>query len=574
MPAKKITTGSQNVAQLLRGVKIVADTVKITMGPRGQNVLIERAAQAPLMTKDGVTVATQITLEDGVEQMGASLVIDAANRTAEVAGDGTTCASLLSYEIFSKGLKLTRDYEMSPIRVSAGIRTAVKMTQDILQKFARPVHGKADLVNIATIAANSDAKLGELIGQAMNKTGTDGCIVVQEGKGAEDWLEFVDGMQVHSGMSSPHFRYGEKVNQAEHKECLIAVVNANLSNMKAVQQILETAATNSKPVVIFARSFSAEALKLMAYNHLRGTVKCAGVRIPEHGEIQSDIASDIAAVTGSIAVDDSSGVTVDYVTKNHKWSSHMGVAAVVKLTSAETVIIKEDIKQEEGKPNQQQMIDQRLQDAKQKKEMAQADAIADKHQRRIASLNNGIAKLLVTSPTQTALGQKKARVEDALYAVRAASETGILPGGGIALFYASSYIEQLAKDEKDESTKAGMRIVAEAIQMPLIQIARNRGDNYGHIVPHILTSARETAKDIGLDDEKAKQKLWHGWDADRDVYGDMYEFGIIDPLRVPVTALENAASVAIELLNTGATIEFLQPEDAEKMASRVPGQKV
>lgn len=560
MPAKKITTGAQNVNELLRGVKIVADTVKITMGPRGQNVLIERIGQTPLMTKDGVTVATEITLEHGVEQMGASLVIDAANRTAEAAGDGTTCASLLAHEIYAKGLKLTRDHELSSIRVSMGIRQAVQKTNEYLSELSRPVKGKEDLSNVATIAANGDIELGKLIGKAMNKTGSDGCIVVQEGKGTEDWCDFVDGMQVNAGMSSPHFRHGNKVNQAEHKDALVVVINSGLTQQKSVGQILEIAGIESKPIIIFARSFGPEALKLMAYNHLRGNIRCVAIRIPEHGDIQSDIASDIAAVTGAIVVDDSSGVSVNYVTKNQKWKGHMGRAAVVKVTKTETVIIKET-----GSEQAEKAIAARIEDAKQKQEAADADAVKDKHQRRIASLSNGIAKLMVTSPTQTALGQKKARVEDALYAVKAAADTGILPGGGIALFYASRVIKQMAELEKDESVKAGIMIVAEAIRMPLFQIAKNRDDKYAYVVPEKLDSFKHA-------DEKAG--LWFGWDADRDIYGDMYQFGIIDPLKVPMTALENAASVAIELLNTGATIEFLQPDDAEKLASRVPNQKV
>lgn len=555
MPAKKITTGAQNVDELLKGVKVVSDTVKITMGPRGQNVLIERIGQTPLMTKDGVTVATEITLEHGVEQMGASLVIDAANRTAEAAGDGTTCASLLSHEIYAKGLKLTRDHEMSSIRVSSGIRQAVKKTSEFLTDLARSVKGKQDLSNVATIAANGDIELGKLIGKAMNKTGSDGCIVVQEGKGTEDWCEFVDGMQVNSGMASPHFRYGNKVNQAEHKDALVVVINAGLTQQKSVGQILEIAAVESKPIIIFARNFGPEAMKLMAYNHLRGNIKCVAIRIPEHGDIQSDIAADIAAVTGATVVDDSSGISVGYVTKNQKWKGHMGKAAVVKATKTETVIIKHS--------GNEEAIAARVEDAKQKQEAAEADALKDKHQRRIASLSNGIAKLMVTSPTHTALGQKKARVEDALYAVKAAADTGILPGGGIALFYAANVIRELAEQTDDESTKAGIQIVAEAIRMPLFQIAKNRDDRYAYIVPEKLEAFKH---------EDPKAGLWYGWDADRNTYGDMYQFGIIDPLKVPITALENAASVAIELLNTGATIELLQPD--ESLASRVPEQKV
>jgi chaperonin GroEL len=555
MPAKKITRGDVSTNKLRRGVSEVADTVALTMGPRGQNIIVERAAQPPLVTKDGVTVAREITLEDGVEEMGAMLVIDAATKTADVAGDGTTAACVLSKAIFEAGLKAV-DKQSSKIKVAEGIKSGVAFVCNSLQQMSRKVKSIDELIAVASIAANSDAELGKLIGEAMNKTGRDGVVVVQEGP--VDGIEFVDGMQVKSGMKHQAFQNTKSPWVFEAHKPIIAIINKMVASAYDIVPLLEYAVFEKRPVVLFAKDMSAEVMQTMIMNKMQGKVGCCAVRIPDYGAFQNDIAEDIATVVGAKVIGDTLEVDLKRLKENNygkKWSDLVGTCDVIRITKNESMLITNKYTEA-----QKVSIDNRITQAKIQQSATTNNAEKDKYQRRIASLSGGVGKLMISGITGSELEQKKARVEDALYATKAASEDGILPGGGVALFYASIELEGYIKthrSEMDTSVVAGLEVIREAIIQPLIHIAKNRD---------------ESASPVVIDKLKnwffSQRNMWFGWDADSDKYGDMHEMKIIDPLRVPITALTNAASVATLLLNTAGVIEYLQPEEAAQIAAR------
>lgn len=566
MPAKLLHFKKSSRQGLLAGVSQVAGMVKLTMGPRGQNVIIERQHQKPLVTKDGVTVAEFVTLEDGVQDMGSQLVVDAAQKTADIAGDGTTCACVLAEAIFLQG-----DQELSKarssIKMSEGMDAAVAMAEKFIKEQCTvPVNSAEQLVNVATIASNHDHELGKMIGEAMNKTGKDGCIIVQEG--SEDKIEYTDGMQVRSGMNNHYFaNQPNRIQVCEFKDAWVFVANKPLNSARALHGLLQLAADQNKALVIFAKEFSAEVMQMAVVNRLRQKIAICCVKIPEFATHQKEIARDIAAVTGATAITDDQDYELSKIGMQggKQWMDFVGKVSLFRSTRHETVLIQDaTMKTEEYK----ERIETRLQQAREAKDaLDQADSHQrDKLQRRIASLSGGVAKLIISANTEAESGQKKARVEDALYAVKAAAEHGVVAGGGCALFYAGKHLDQMAMTEKHADVAAGIAVIARACQEPIIQIARNADEKFVHTVPDVMTKSYISMYENGKipDDEVFKKHMWHGWDADADRYGDMNEFKIIDPSAVPITALKNASSVAKLLLNTGGVIEFLQQEQLDK----------
>ena len=549
MPAKKIHRGLDARNGLLKGVKEIVDTVKSTLGPRGKNVIVERAHLRPLVTKDGVTVAENITLEDGVEEMGCSLIIDAAQMTATQAGDGTTTACVLSQAIFEQGV-IKSDQKLSPIKMMRGMDSAVDDAIHFIHtKMSKTVKEPEELKSVATIASNGDVVLGNLIGSAMDRAGIDGCIVVQDGD--TDNIEIVDGFQIKSGMKDRLFSL-QKQGICELKNTLVFVYNKALSSTHEVVPLLNYAVAAEKPIVIFAKDFSAEVLQTLIINRAKKVVSCLAVKLPDYGDFQEYIAEDIAALTRAKAITKS----MDYDLRKfgqgggHSWDEFLGKADVIKSTMADTTIVVDDLPDEV-----KQTLSQRIEEAKTlKAELDEKDNVSrDKHQRRIASMSGGVIKLSIASQTESEEGQKKARVEDALYAVQAAAEHGVVPGGGIALFYAGLAINEMSHSIEDESERAGYQIIANALNQPLYQIASNADTDLAAVVKGKITDKFN---------EKDFNDYWYGWDADSDKYGDMAEFKIIDPYMVPITALKNALSVAKLLINASSVVEFLQPEQA------------
>jgi chaperonin GroEL len=553
MPAKQLHFNESTRAGLLRGVSQVAGIVKLTMGPRGQNVILERQHQKPLVTKDGVTVAEYVTLEDGVEEMGSQLIVDAAQKTADQAGDGTTAACVLAEAIFKQGHQ-EQGKNRSLIKMSEGMDKAVVMIEEFINKKCKRIVEEAEqLTSVATIASNHDYALGKLIGEAMHKTGKDGCIIVQEG--SEDKIEFTDGMQVRAGMKHQYFaNQPNRTQLCELKNAWVFVANKNLQSARALVSLLQIAANDAKPIVLFARDFSPEVLQMCVTNRLQQKIAICCVKLPEFADHQAEIARDIAAVAGATAITAEEDYDISKIGTQggKKWSDFLGEVSMFRSSRDETVLIQDHEKKDE---KYRARVALRMENAQQTKEALKTEDTyqRDKLQRRIASLSGGVAKLVISAKTEAESGQKKARVEDALYAVKAAAEFGIVAGGGVALFYAGFMAINQAKNEKHEDVRVGMEIIGRACQEPLMQIARNADEKFVHVVPDQII--KNTKEDFDL---------WYGWDADGNRFGNMGEFKIIDPATVPITALKNAASVAKLLLNTGGVIEYLQPEQLDK----------
>jgi chaperonin GroEL len=566
MVAKRLHFTESSRSGLLEGVKQVAGMVKQTMGPRGLNIIIERQHQKPLVTKDGVTVAEYITLEDGVEEMGSQLVVDAAQKTADIAGDGTTTACVLAEAIFVRGVD-ELGKSRSVIKMREGMDEGMKLVETFINDQCRvDVDDVEQLVNVATIASNHDSALGRMIGEAMNKTGKDGCIIVQEG--GEDNIEYTDGMQVRSGMKTPMFANQPNRSQlCEFKEAWVFVSNKPLNSARELLPLLQSAANEDKPLVIFAKDFSAEVMQMCVVNRMQQKISICCVKIPEFADHQTEIARDIAAVTGATAITQEEDYDIGKIGTQgaRKWSDFIGVVSLFRSTRDETLLIQDAEKKDEGyKERIQARLDQATE---QKANLKQADNYQkDKLQRRIASLSGGVAKLIISANTESESGQKKARVEDALYAVKAAAEHGVVAGGGVALFYAGMAVADRADGNTGghEDFNVGMNIIAAACKAPLEQIARNADEKFVHTVPDKIANHYKNTTTPKEGEGVRKELFWHGWDADINEYGDMNEFKVIDPSAVPITALKNAVSVSKLLLNTGGVVELLTPEQLDK----------
>ncbi len=534
MSAKEIIYSEDCRQAILRGVNKLAGAVKVTLGPRGRNVVLEKKFGAPTSTKDGVTVAKEIELEDPRENMGAQLVREVASKTSEVAGDGTTTATVLAQAIYREGVKAVTA-GANPMDLKRGIEKAVEKAVEEIKKVSKPVSGKA-IGQVGTISANNDETIGEIIAQAMEKVGKDGVITVEEAKGLETSLEIVEGMQFDRGYLSPYF-----VTDAERMECVlenpyILIHEKKVSNMRELLPLLEQVAKSGRPLVIIAEDVEGEALATLVVNKLRGTLQVLAVKAPGFGDRRKAMLEDIAILTGGKCITEDLGVKLE----NLKIED-LGQAKKITADKDNTTIV-------EGKGKRAD-TEGRVKQIRAQVEETTSDYDREKLQERLAKLVGGVAIIKVGAATESEMKEKKSRVEDAMHATKAAVEEGIVPGGGIALVRAIPALEKLK--EKSEDVQTGINIVRRALEEPIRQIAINAGYEGSIIVQQ----------------GKEKEKASVGFDAYAGKWVDMFEAGIIDPTKVTRTALQNAASIAALMLTTEAMVH----EIPEKEKADMPG---
>jgi len=529
MPAKQIAFDQEAREGIRRGVKMLARAVKITLGPRGRNVILEKSWGAPTVTKDGVTVAKEIELKDRYENMGARLVREVASKTSDTAGDGTTTATVLAEAIFEEGLKNVTA-GANPISLKRGIDMAVEAVIARLKEISQPVKGKKEIAEVGSVAANNDKEIGKMIADAMEKVGKDGVITVEEGKTMETAVEWVEGMQFDRGYQSPYFVTDADTMEAVLEEPYILIHEKKISSVQKLIPLLEKIARSGKPLVVMCEEVEGEALATLVVNKLRGTFKCSCAKAPGYGDRRKAMLQDIAVLTGGRPIFEDLGIELDKIEL-----TDLGRAKKVVMDKDNTTII-------EG-AGTTESIQGRIKQLKNEIESTTSDYDREKLQERLAKLAGGVAQINVGAATEVEMKEKKARVEDALHATRAAVEEGILPGGGVALIRALDALEKV-KAHGDEAV--GVDIVRRALTSPLKQIASNAGLDGGVV----LEKVRE-------------MKTNEGFDALNEKYCDMIEAGIIDPTKVVRCALQNASSVAGLLLTTDALIAEL-PEKKER----------
>jgi chaperonin GroEL len=534
--AKQILFSDAGRAALLRGVNIMAAAVKATMGPKGRNVVIDKKFGSPTITKDGVTVAKEIELKDHFEDMGAQMIKEVASKTSDVAGDGTTTATVLAHAIIRDGLKNVTA-GANPMGLKRGIDTAVDAVVDELKSMSKSTKDKKEIEQVASIAANNDKTIGSLIAEAMEKVGKDGVITVEESKSAETALDVVEGMQFDRGYLSPYFVTDAERMEVVFEDAVILIYEKKLSVMKDMLPLLEQVARVGKPFLIVAEDVEGEALATLVVNKLRGTLQCAAVKAPGFGDRRKAMLEDIATLTGGKAITEDLGIKLENIKLED-----LGKAKKVVVDKDNTTLIDGA-----GKTS---TIEGRIKQIRAQIEETTSDYDREKLQERLAKLAGGVAVVKVGAATETAMKEKKARVEDALNATRAAVEEGIVPGGGVALLRAARVIDGL-KLEGDE--KVGAMIVKRALEEPIRQIVENAGLEGSVIVEKV----------------KAEKGVTRGFDAESLEFVDMIQAGIIDPTKVERVALQNAASVASLLLTTEALITDL-PEDKPAAAPPMP----
>jgi chaperonin GroEL len=535
--SKQLQFKEEARAALLRGVNVMAHAVKVTLGPKGRNVVIDKKFGSPTITKDGVTVAKEIELEDHFENMGAQMLKEVASKTSDVAGDGTTTATILAQAIFRGGLKNVTA-GANPMGLQRGITQAVERVVQELQKMSKSTKDKKEIAQVATIAANSDATVGSLIAEAMEKVGKDGVVTVEEAKGMETTLEVVEGMQFDRGYLSPYMVTDADRMEAVLEDCLILIHEKKLSVMKDMLPLLEQVAQSGKPLLIVAEEVEGEALATLVVNKLRGTLSSCAVKAPGFGDRRKAMLEDIALLTAGKAITEDLGIKLE----NLKLED-LGRAKKVVVTKDNTTLI-------DG-AGKSAAIEGRVKQIRAQIEETTSDYDREKLQERLAKLAGGVAVIKVGEATETAMKEKKARVEDALNATRAAVEEGIVPGGGVALLRASAALDTL-KLAGDEAT--GVDIVRRALEEPLRQIVQNAG-----LEGSIVVEKVRTAKDVA-----------YGFDAQSNQYVDMVRTGIIDPTKVERVALQHAASIASLLLTTEALITDI-PEATPAMPAMPHG---
>ena len=533
--AKQIVTGENSRQSILRGVNILADAVKITLGPKGRNAVIEKKFGAPIITKDGVTVAKEIELQDPLENLGAQMVREVASKTSDVAGDGTTTATLLAQSIFREGVR-TVAAGASPMALKRGIDKAVEVAVAEIKRLSRDVKGEM-IAQVGTISANTDKQVGSIIAEAMKKVGKDGVITVEESKTMETTLEVVEGMQFDRGYLSPYF-----VTDPERMECVledvyILIHEKKISSMKALLPLLEQIAKMSKPLMIIAEDIEGEALATLVVNKLRGTLQCAAVKAPGFGDRRKAMLEDIAVLTGGKAITEDLGIKLENVKVED-----LGRAKKITIDKDNTTIVAGA-----GKASE---IEGRIKQLRVQIEETTSDYDKEKLQERLAKLVGGVAVIKVGAATETELKEKKARVEDAMHATRAAVEEGIVSGGGTALLRCLPALEKL-KIHDDEAI--GVNIVKRAVEEPLRQIAQNAGHEGALVVGRVRDSRDEN----------------FGFNAETGEFGDLVKAGIIDPAKVTRLALQNAASIVSLMLTTEVLIAEVKGE--EKMAAADAG---
>ncbi len=532
--AKQIAFDAEAREHIRLGVQKLARAVKVTLGPRGRNVIIEKSFGSPTITKDGVTVSKEVELEDPYENMGAQLVKEVASRTSEGAGDGTTTATVLAEAIFVEGLRNVTA-GANPISLKRGIDKAVEATVEHVKKISKPIKGRDDIAKVGAIASNNDPEIGNMIAEAMDKVGKDGVITVEEGKSLTTEVEWVEGMQFDKGYLSPHFITNPKTMECVLEDAYILVHEKKISSVKDMIPLLEDVIRSGRPLCLIAEDIEGEALATLVVNRLRGAFSCVAVKAPGFGDRRKAMLEDIAILTGANPVMESTGQSLESVRL-----ADLGRAKKIVVTKDTTTIIEGVGKKES--------IKGRIEQIKNEIEKTTSDYDKEKLQERLAKLAGGVAQINVGAATESEMKEKKARVEDALHATRAAVEEGIVPGGGVVLLSSQRIIDGL-KLENDERVGAG--IVRRALESPMRQIAENAGQDGAVVVQNVRAGKGEA----------------FGFNAATDTYEDLVKAGVIDPTKVVRMALQNAASVASLLLTTDALVsEIPEKKEEEKVA--------
>jgi chaperonin GroEL len=535
--AKQLLFEDHARQRMLSGIDKLANAVAITMGPTGRNVIINKSFGGPTVTKDGVTVAKEIELEDRFENMGAKLVVEVAQKTSDLAGDGTTTATILARAIFKEGIR-SIVAGCNPMAVRRGIDKAVDAVVEKLKSMAKPVSKKEEVASVGAISANNDRFIGELLAEALHRVGQDGVITVEEGRSTETTVEYVDGMQFDKGYISPYF-----INRAAEMDCelndaFVLIFEKKISNIRDLVPILEQVGQSGRPLLIIAEDVEAEALTLLVVNKLRGTLNVCAVKAPGFGDRRKAMLGDIATLTGGTLISEDLGLQLEKLTL-----SHLGRAKKITVDKNDTTIV-------EGAGSRKD-VEARIDQIRRQIDQTDSDYDKEKLQERLAKLSGGVAVVSVGAETEADMKQKKARVEDALHATRAAIEEGILPGGGVALLRCREAIDEIRSSAKGDE-KIGVEIVYNALQAPIRQIADNGGIDGSVVADTVLQKSGN-----------------YGFDANSNDYVDMYKAGIIDPVKVVRTALANAASIAGLMLTTDAMVSTFDESDKKK--ARVEG---
>ena len=531
MSAKDVKFGDSARSKMIAGVNTLADAVKVTLGPKGRNVVIDRSFGAPHITKDGVTVAKEITLKDKFENMGAQLVREVSSKTNDIAGDGTTTATVLAQAILNEGIKSVTA-GMNPMDLKRGIDIAVRSVVENIKATAKPASDSKAIEQVGSISANSDTTVGQLIAQAMEKVGKEGVITVEEGSGFEDSLDVVEGMQFDRCYISPYFANKQDTLTAELENPFILLVDKKISNIRELITVLEAVAKTGKPLLIISEDVEGEALATLVVNNMRGIIKVCAVKAPGFGDRRKAMLQDIAILTGGTVISEEIGMQLDQTTLDH-----LGTAHKVTVSKENTVIV-------DGAGNAGQIAD-RVQQIRAQIEESTSEYDKEKLQERVAKLAGGVAVIKIGAATEVAMKEKKDRVDDALHATRAAVEEGVVAGGGVALVRAASALEGVTGANDDQNV--GINILRRAIEAPLRQIVSNAGDE-----PSVVINAVKNGEGN------------FGYNAATGEYGDMLEMGILDPAKVTRSALEHAASVAGLMLTTECMITEI-PEDKPAM---------
>jgi chaperonin GroEL len=532
MAAKEVKFKESARVRMIAGVNILADAVKVTLGPKGRNVVLERSFGAPTVTKDGVSVAKEIELKDKFENMGAQLVKEVASKTSDVAGDGTTTATVLAQAIVAEGMKYVAA-GMNPMDLKRGIDKAVAVAVEELKKISKPCTTSKEIAQVGAISANADPEIGKTIAEAMDKVGKEGVITVEDGKGLENELDLVEGMQFDRGYISPYFINNPDKQVALLEDPFILLHDKKISNIRDLLPVLEQVAKAGRPLLIIAEDVDGEALATLVVNNLRGILKTTAVKAPGFGDRRKAMLEDIAILSGGTVIAEELGLKLENVQLKD-----LGRAKKVEVGKENTTIIdgagKEDV------------IKARVETIRKQIDEATSDYDKEKLQERVAKLAGGVAVIKVGAATEVEMKEKKARVEDALHATRAAVEEGIVPGGGVALLRAKDAVSKIKTDNEDQA--AGVKIIVRALEQPLREIARNAGDEPSVVINKVLEG-----------------KGNFGYNAQTGEYGDMVAMGVLDPTKVTRYALQNAASVSALILTTDAMVAELPKDDKGSM---------
>lgn len=529
MSAKEIKFGDDARQRILKGVNLLSNAVRITLGPKGRNVVLDKSFGAPTVTKDGVSVAKEVEVKDKFENMGVQMLKEVASKTSDIAGDGTTTATVLAQSIVTEGLKSVAA-GMNPMDLKRGIDKAVIAVVKELENNSKPCDDQKSIAQVGTISANDDSAIGDIIAEAMSKVGKEGVITVEEGSGLENELEVVEGMQFDRGYLSPYFINNQQSMSVELEEPYIMLHDKKISNIRDLLPLLEAVAKSSRPLLIVSEDVEGEALATLVVNTIRGIVKVAAVKAPGFGDRRKAMLEDLATLTGGTVISEEVGLTLEKVGLDD-----LGSAKRVVITKDDTTVIDGAGKKSD--------IESRINQVRKQIEDSTSDYDSEKLQERVAKLAGGVAVIKVGAATEIEMKEKKARVEDALHSTRAAVEEGVVPGGGVALLRALKALDGMKGDNEDQNI--GINIIRRSMQEPLRQIVMNAGGEPSVVVNEVL-----------------KRKDNEGYNAATDEYGDMIKMGILDPTKVTRSALQNAASIAGLLITTEAMVAEAPKDDA------------